>query len=101
MPHLLAGVVFFPSIVMAVMLLSWTFRQTAGWQTLYPATFFVALGMLAMFLSMVTDVGMPGLQQRVFIFLFLVWLAIVVHRLVRVTRAAESIDLVDHHSGAV
>jgi hypothetical protein len=57
--------------------------------------------MLAMFLSMVTDVGMPGLQQRVFIFLFLVWLAIVVHRLVRVTRAAESIDLVDHHSGAV
>ena len=32
-PHLLAGVVVFPSIVMAVLLLSWTFRQAAGWQT--------------------------------------------------------------------
>jgi hypothetical protein len=36
---------------------------------------------------MVADVGMPGLQQRVFIFLFLLWLSIVVHRLVRVTGA--------------
>jgi hypothetical protein len=41
--------------------------------------------MLAAFLSMVADVGMPGLQQRAFLFLFLLWLAIVVHRLVRVT----------------
>jgi hypothetical membrane protein len=88
MPHLLASVVVFPSIVMAVLLLSWTFRQVAAWQPIYPATFFIALGMLAMFFSMVADVGMPGLQQRVFIFLFLLWLSIVVHRLVRVTGAA-------------
>ncbi len=87
-PHLLASVVVFPSIVMAVLLLSWTFRQAAAWQTIYRATFFIALGMLAMFFSMVVDVGMPGLQQRVFIFLFLLWLSIVVHRLVRVTGAA-------------
>jgi hypothetical membrane protein len=88
LPHLLAGVVVFPNIVMAVLLLSWTFRQTEGWQTIYKVMLFIALGMLAMFLSMVADVGMPGLQQRVFIFLFLLWLSIVVHRLVRVTSAA-------------
>ncbi len=87
-PHLLAGVVVFPSIVMAVLLLSWSFRQAAGWQTIYRVTLFIAFGMLAMFLSMVADVGMPGLQQRVFIFIFLLWLSIVVHRLVRVTGAA-------------
>jgi hypothetical membrane protein len=87
-PHLLAGVVAFPSIVMAELLLSSTFRQAAAWQSIYRATLFIAFGMLAMFLSMVADVGMPGLQQRVFIFLFLLWLAIVVHRLVRVTGAA-------------
>lgn len=87
-PHLLAGVVAFPSIVVAVMLLSWSFRQAAGWQTIYWVTLFIAFGMLALFLSMVGDVGMPGLQQRVFIFLFLLWLSIVVHRLVRVTGAA-------------
>jgi hypothetical membrane protein len=84
-PHLLAGVVAFPSISMAVLLLSWTFRQAAGWKTIYSPTLFIALGMLAMFFSMVADVGMPGLQQRVFIFLFLLWLAIVAHRVVRVT----------------
>jgi hypothetical membrane protein len=88
LPHLLASVVVFPSIVMAVLLLSWTFRQTAGWQTIYRVSVFIALGMLATFFSMVADVGMPGLQQRVFIFLFLLWLSIVVHRLVRVTGAA-------------
>ena len=34
-PHLLASVVAFPSILMAVLLLTWTFRQAAGWQTIY------------------------------------------------------------------
>ena len=87
-PHLLASVVVFPSIVMALLLLSWTFRRAAEWQTIYRATLFIALGMTAMYFSMIADVGMPGLQQRVFISLFLLWLSIVVHRLVRVIGAA-------------
>jgi hypothetical membrane protein len=78
-PHLLASDVVFPSLVMAVLLLSWTFRQTAGWEAIYRPTLVIALGMLAAFVSMVADVGMPGLQQRAFIFLLLVWLSIVIH----------------------
>jgi hypothetical membrane protein len=85
LPHLLASVVVFPSIVMAVLLLSWSFRQAAGWRTIYRVALFIALGMLALFFSMVADVGMPGLQQRAFIFLFLLWLSIVVHKSVRLT----------------
>jgi hypothetical membrane protein len=88
LPHLLAGVVVFPNISMAVLLLSWTFRRAAGWQTIYRVTLLIALGMLAMFLSMDADVGMPGLEQRVFIFLFLLWLCVVVRRLVHVTESA-------------
>jgi len=84
LPHLLAGVVALPSVVMAVLLLSWSFRQTGGWRTIYRATLFVALVMLIDFLSMVVEVGMPGLQQRVFILLFLLWLSIVIHRFARV-----------------
>jgi hypothetical membrane protein len=84
-PHLLAGVVAFPSMVMAVLVLSWTFRRAAGWQTIYRVALFIALGMLAMLFLMVGDLGMPGLQQRVFIFLFLLWLSIVVHKSVRLT----------------
>ncbi|HET8625553.1 MAG TPA: DUF998 domain-containing protein [Gemmatimonadales bacterium] len=82
-PHLLAGAVAFPSMVMAVLILSWSFRRAAGWQTIYRATLVIALGMLAAFLSMVADVGMPGLQQRAFLLLFLLWLSIVIHRFVR------------------
>jgi hypothetical membrane protein len=88
LPHLLASVVVFPSIVMAVLLLSWSFRQAAGWRTIYRPTLFIAFGILALYLSMVADVGMPGLQQRAFLFLFLLWLAIVIHRLVRVRAGA-------------
>jgi len=84
-PHLLASVVALPSILMAVLVLSWTFRQAVGWQNIYRVTLVIAIGMIAAFLSMVADIGMPGLQQRVFIFLFLLWLSIVVIRLTRRT----------------
>lgn len=80
-PHLAVGAVAIPSIVMAVLLLSWSFRCVAGWQTIYRATLLIALGMLAAFLSALADVGMPGLFQRAFLCLFLLWLSIVVHRL--------------------
>ena len=85
LPHFVAGAVAIPSIVMAVLLLSWSFRQAAGWQTIHRATLLVALGMLAAFVSILAHFGMPGLQQRAFLFLFLLWLSIVAHRLVRVT----------------
>lgn len=88
MPHFLAGVVAFPSLAMAVLLLSWSFRQAAEWQGIYRATFFIALAMLVAFLSMIADVGMPGLQQRAFILLLLLWLSIVIHRSVLVRAGA-------------
>jgi hypothetical membrane protein len=87
-PHLAASAVAIPSIVMAALLLSWSFRQAAGWQTIFRATLLIALGMLAAFLSIVAHVGMLGLQQRAFLCLFLLWLSVVVHRLVRVTAVA-------------
>jgi hypothetical protein len=49
-----------------------------------PRYSFIALGMLTALLSMVVDVAMPGLQQRIFLFLILVWISIVAHRLARV-----------------
>jgi hypothetical protein len=52
---------------------------------IHPATFPIALGMFAALVSMIADVGMPGLQQRAFLSLLLLWLSIVVHRLVRAT----------------
>jgi hypothetical membrane protein len=86
LPHLLVSVVVFPSVVIAALLLSWSFRQAAGWRSIYKPSALIALGMLAAFLSLAADIGMPGLQQRAFIFLFLSWLAIVVHQFVQVTK---------------
>ena len=88
-PHLAVSVVAIPSIVMAALLLSWSFRRVTGWQTIYPVTLLIALGMLAAFLSSLAHFGMEGLLQRAFLFLFLVWLSIVAYRLDRVT-ASES-----------
>lgn len=83
--HDAAGAVGIPSLVMAALLLSWSFRNAAGWQAIHPATFLVAIGMFAAVVSMIVDVGMPGLQQRAFLSLLLLWLAIIIDRSVRVT----------------
>jgi hypothetical membrane protein len=83
--HDVASAVAIPSLVMAVLLLSWSFRNAPGWQVIHPATFLIAAGMFAAVVSMFVDVGMPGLQQRAFLSLLLLWLSIVVHSLVRVT----------------
>ena len=88
--HDVASAVAIPSLVMAVLFLSWSFRNAAGWQVIHPATFPIALGMFAAFVSMIVDVGMPGLQQRAFLCLLLLWLSIVVHSLVRVTAGRKS-----------
>ena len=84
--HEVASAVAIPSLVMAVLFLSWSFRNTAGWQVIHPATFLISVGMFAAVVSMIVDVGMPGLQQRAFLCLLLLWLSIVIHRLVRVAR---------------
>jgi hypothetical membrane protein len=81
--HDVASAVAFPSLVMAVLSLSWSFRNAAGWQVIHPATFLIAVGMFAAVVSMIVDVGMPGLQQRAFLCLLLLWLSIVIHSLVR------------------
>ena len=82
--HDVASAVAFPSLLMAVLFLSWSFRSAAGWQTISPVTSLIAVGMFAAFVSIVVDIGMPGLQQRAFLFLLLSWLSIVAHSLVRV-----------------
>lgn len=83
--HDVGSAVGLPSVVMAALLLSWSFRRAPGWRPLFLITLLIAIGMFTAFLSMVIDVGMPGLQQRIFLSLVLLWLAIVVHRLVCVT----------------
>ena len=81
--HDVASAVGIPSVVMAALFLSWSFRNSAGWQMIYPATLLIAVGMLAAVVSMIADVGMPGLQQRAFLCLLLLWLSIVAHSLVQ------------------
>lgn len=84
LPHLAASAVAIPSIILAVLLLSWSFRQAAQWRPIHPVTLCIALAMLAAFAAIYSHFSMPGLLQRAFIFLFLVWLSIVADRLYRV-----------------
>jgi hypothetical membrane protein len=87
-PHAAAGAVGLPSVLMATLLLSWSFRRVSVWRPIHRVTFLIALGMLVAFLSMIVNVGMPGLQQRAFLGLLLLWLSVVIHRLARVNAGA-------------
>jgi hypothetical membrane protein len=82
--HDVASAVAFPSLVMAVLFLSWSFRNAAEWQVIHRATLLIAVGMFAAVVSMILDVGLPGLQQRAFFCLLLLWLSIVIQSVVRV-----------------
>ena len=81
--HDIASAVAIPSLVLAAVILSWSFRTAAGWQAIYPAAFLISIGMFGAFVSIVVDIGMPGLQQRAFLILLLLWLCIVAQTLVR------------------
>ena len=85
-PHSVGSAIGLPSIVSAALILSWSFQRADGWRPIQRVTLLIALGMLVALVSIVVDVGMPGLQQRVFLSLVLLWLSVVVHRLVRLTR---------------
>jgi hypothetical membrane protein len=81
--HDIASAVAIPSLVLAAVILSSSFRTAAGWQAIYPAAFLISIGMFSAVVSMFADIGMPGLQQRAFLFLLLLWLCLVVETLVR------------------
>ena len=80
--HDLAGALAFPCMAMAALVLSWRFRQAAEWRPIHRGAVLISLAMLAALLSMVGNVGWPGLQQRAFLVLFLAWLCVVANRLV-------------------
>jgi hypothetical membrane protein len=87
--HDIASAVAIPSLALAAVMLSWSFRTATGWHATYPAAFVISIGMFGAVASMFLDIGMPGLQQRAFLFLLLLWLSIVVHRLVQVTAPVQ------------
>ena len=83
--HDVAGALAFPGMAMAALFMSWRFRQAAEWRSIHWGTALMSLGMLAALLSMIANVGWPGLQQRVFLVQFLIWLCLVSNRLVKIT----------------
>jgi hypothetical membrane protein len=88
--HDMAGALAFPGMAMAALFLSWRFRQAAEWRPIHRGTVLMSLGMLAALLSMIANVGWPGLQQRAFLVLFLTWLCVVANRLVTITAGGVS-----------
>lgn len=88
--HDMASALAFPGMAMATLLLSWRFRQAAEWQPIHRGTVLISLGMLAALLSMIGNVGWPGLQQRAFLGLFLTWLCVVANRLVTIRAGGVS-----------
>jgi hypothetical protein len=53
-----------PSVVMAALLLSWSFRKTAGWQQMCPAMLLIALGMLTVYCRVSPMSGCQGYSSE-------------------------------------
>jgi hypothetical membrane protein len=79
--HDMASALAIPGMAMAALFLSFRFRRAVEWRPLHRGTSLMSLGMVAMLLSMLANVGWPGLQQRCFLALILAWLCVVANRL--------------------
>ena len=84
-PHAVGSAIGLPSIVLAALILLWDFRRAEGWRPIHRLMLLIALGMLVALASIIVDVGMPGLQQRVFLGLVLLWLSVVARQFVSLT----------------
>jgi hypothetical membrane protein len=87
--HSVASAVGLPSLSAAIVLLSWDFRQTMKGHGFARTLLVIALAVLAAFLSTVSNIGLPGLQQRFFLFLVLVWLSAMAHGMVLLAKASQ------------
>ena len=86
--HDVGGAIGLPSIAKATLFFAWSFRLHADWQPEFWPSLLIGLAMLTAFLSIVVNVGMPGLQQRIFLGLFLLWLVVIAHWLARIRDSA-------------
>lgn len=87
--HLGAALVAFVSLLLAIFVLSFTFRRGAGWQQFAPWSF--ALGVMALVAFFLpSEGGRAGLYQRIFVGIVMLWLALVALRLRAVAGERES-----------
>jgi hypothetical membrane protein len=90
LPHMLASILGLQSLIMAVLIYTWIIRQSAGWRPIFGFALMIALGVVLTFIFIQVHVGLPGLLQRAFLFLLLLWLVVVVHGSVRVAGSSAS-----------
>lgn len=81
--HDVGSAIGLPSLLLAVLFYSWNFRRVADWAPVLLPSVLIGLAMSAVFVSLAAGVGWPGLQQRAFLGLFLLWLMIVAYRATR------------------
>ena len=81
--HDVGSAIGLPSIAFATLLLSWSFRGLEKLRRVSVLGLVIGFVMLAALVFITADVGMPGVQQRMFLGLFWVWLATVVTRAIR------------------
>jgi hypothetical protein len=75
--HDIGSAIGLPSVAIATLFYSVSFRSSAKRHSLFWPSLLISLAMLIAIVTMAAGVGMPGLQQRVFLSLFLLWLVIV------------------------
>jgi hypothetical protein len=81
--HDVGSAIGLPSILMATLFYSWSFRRSSDWTKVFLPSVVIAFAMLGVFIPFAAGIWLPGLHQRAFLGLFLVWIAVVAHRAAR------------------
>jgi len=73
-----------PCILMATFIFAWSFRRSSDWSAFVWPSLLIAVAMLMVFVPFAAGIWLPGLQQRLFIAMFLLWMVIIAHRSARI-----------------
>jgi Protein of unknown function (DUF998) len=85
------GMIAFPSAALALPLLSFALRWEKGWRSAWPATMLLSVAVVVCFLAIdrFGQMGLGGLDQRIFLGATLMWMWILGRKMLLIARQAK------------
>ena len=85
------GMIAFPSATLALPLLSLALRWEKGWRSAWPATMLLSVAVVVCFLALdrFGEMGLGGLDQRIFLGATLMWMWILGRKMLMIARQAK------------
>jgi hypothetical protein len=85
------GMIAFPSATIALLFLSLALRRENEWRSAWPATMLLSVAVVICFLALdrFGQIGLGGLDQRIFLGATLMWMWILGRKMLMIARQAK------------